>query len=193
MEQVKNLVLCGVGGQGTILASKILSTALVDAGYDVKMSEIHGMSQRGGSVTTQVRYGQEVCSPIIGKGSADILVSFEAMEAMRYLENLKPEGTVVVNDFHMPTATTLAGDQVYPEDAIDRVKAVAKTKVLDAAAIAKELGNPKVMNIVLLGALVKVMNLEGLDWKKALQACVKPAFVEINEKALAAGMAAVND
>ncbi|MBR5474546.1 MAG: indolepyruvate oxidoreductase subunit beta [Lachnospiraceae bacterium] len=191
MEQVKNLVLCGVGGQGTILASKILSTALVDAGYDVKMSEIHGMSQRGGSVTTQVRYGKEVCSPIIGMGSADILVAFEAMEAMRYLDNLKPDGTVVVNDYNIPTATTLAGSQVYPEGVIEKVKAVANTKVMDAAAIAQELGNPKCMNIVLLGALVKVMGLEALDWKKAVAACVKPAFVEINEKALEAGMKAV--
>lgn len=193
MEQVKNLVLCGVGGQGTILASKILSTALVEAGYDVKMSEIHGMSQRGGSVTTQVRYGKEVASPIIGKGSADILVSFEAMEAMRYLDTLKPDGTVVVNDYRMPTATTLAGVQTYPENVIDQVKAAANTKVMDAAAIAKDLGNPKTMNIVLLGALVKVMGLEDLDWKKALEACVKPAFVEINEKAMEAGMKAVSE
>lgn len=191
MEQVKNLVLCGVGGQGTILASKILSTALVDAGYDVKMSEIHGMSQRGGSVTTQVRYGREVCSPIIGMGSADILVAFEAMEAMRYLDNLKPDGTVVVNDYTIPTATTLAGSQVYPEGVIEKVKAAANTKVMDAAGIAAELGNPKCMNIVLLGALVKVMGLEDLDWKSAVAACVKPAFVEINEKALEAGMKAV--
>ena len=149
------------------------------------------MSQRGGSVTTQVRYGKEVCSPIIGRGSADILVSFEAMEALRYLDNLKPDGTVVVNDYKMPTATTLAGSQVYPDDVIERVKAAANTKVMDAAAIAKELGNPKVMNIVLLGALIKVMGLEDLDWKKALESCVKPAFIEINEKALEAGMKAV--
>ncbi|MFR1114374.1 MAG: indolepyruvate oxidoreductase subunit beta [Blautia sp.] len=117
MSEIKNILLCGVGGQGTILASKILSYALVEAGYDVKMSEIHGMSQRGGSVTTQVRYGEKVHSPIIGQGSADILVSFEAMEAYRYLESLNPKGFAVVNDFHMETATTLAQED-YPEDII---------------------------------------------------------------------------
>ena len=173
MSENKNILLCGVGGQGTILASKILSYALVEAGYDVKMSEIHGMSQRGGSVTTQVRYGKKVYSPIIGQGSADILVSFEAMEAYRYLEILNPKGFAVVNDFHMETATTLSGKEEYP------------------AKIAADLGNPKAMNVVLLGALIKIMKLEELDWDAALAACVKPAFLELNKKALAAGMEAV--
>ena len=191
MSEVKNILLCGVGGQGTILASKILSYALVEAGYDVKMSEIHGMSQRGGSVTTQVRYGDKVYSPIIGQGSADILVSFEAMEAYRYLETLNPKGFVVVNDFHMDTATTLSGSEDYPENIIDKAKEKATTKVLDAAKIASDLGNSKAMNVVLLGALVKLMNLESLDWDGALAACVKPAFLELNKKALAAGMEAV--
>ncbi len=191
MAEVKNILLCGVGGQGTILASKILSTALVSAGFDVKMSEIHGMSQRGGSVVTQVRYGEKVYSPIIGKGSADILVSFEAMEALRYVGELSPDGMVVVNDFKMPTATTLSGAQQYPQDAIDRVKALARTYVLDANKIATGLGNPKAMNVVLLGALVKLMKLDALDWTAAIKECVKPAFVELNLKALEAGMAAV--
>lgn len=191
MSEVKNILLCGVGGQGTILASKILSYALVEAGYDVKMSEIHGMSQRGGSVTTQVRYGKKVYSPIIGKGSADILVSFEAMEALRYVGELNPSGHVVVNDYKIPTATTLTGAQEYPEDAIDRVKALASTYVLDAAKIAAELGNPKAMNVVLLGALVKLMKLEDLNWKSAIENNVKPAFAELNFKALEAGMRAV--
>lgn len=191
MSEVKNILLCGVGGQGTILASKILSTALVAAGYDVKMSEIHGMSQRGGSVVTQVRYGEKVYSPIIGKGSADILVSFEAMEALRYLDGLKKDGNVVVNDYRMPTATTLSGKEEYPADCIDRLKSLAKTHVLDAAGIAAGLGNSKGMNVVLLGALVKLMGLESLDWDAALTACVKPRFVEMNRKALHAGMNAV--
>lgn len=191
MDCVKNILLCGVGGQGTILASKILSTALVSAGYDVKMSEIHGMSQRGGSVVTQIRYGERVFSPIIGKGSADILVSFEAMEALRYLEDLNPEGTVVVNNYKIPTATTLSGAQKYPADAVERLQALAHTHVLDAAGIAGTLGNPKSMNVVLLGALVALMGLENLDWNAALAACVKPAFLELNCQALAAGMAAV--
>ena len=192
MSEVKNILLCGVGGQGTILASKVLSSALVQAGYDVKMSEIHGMSQRGGSVTTQVRYGEKVYSPIIGKGSADILVAFEGMEALRYLGELNPKGHVVVNNFKLQTATTATGDQQYPEDAIERVSALADTKVLDASKIAEELGNPKAMNIVLLGALIKLMKLENLDWDGALKSCMKPAFVEMNKKALEAGMKAVS-
>ena len=191
MSEVKNILLCGVGGQGTILASKILSHALVEAGYDVKMSEIHGMSQRGGSVTTQVRYGEKVYSPIIGKGSADILVAFEAMEALRYLGEINPNGKVVVNDFKMQTATTITGQQEYPEDSVERVKALAETKVLNAAKLAEDLGSPRAMNIVLLGALVKLMNLQELNWEEAIAACVKPAFVELNKKALEAGMQAV--
>lgn len=191
MCDVKNILLCGVGGQGTILASKILSTCLVDAGYDVKMSEIHGMAQRGGSVTTQVRYGKKVYSPIIGLGSADILVSFEAMEGLRYLDQLKTEGVVVVNDYKIPSSTILAGLEEYPEDAIEILKAKAKTKVIDAGEIASSLGNPKAMNIVLLGSLVKLMGLESLNWKSAIEKCVKPAFVELNIKALEEGMNAV--
>ena len=191
MSEVKNILLCGVGGQGTILASKILSHALVEAGYDVKMSEIHGMSQRGGSVTTQVRYGDKVYSPIIGRGSADILVAFEAMEALRYLGEINPKGKVVVNDFKMQTATTITGQQEYPEDSVERVKALADTKVLNAAKLAEDLGSPRAMNIVLLGALVKLMNLQDLNWEESISACVKPAFVELNKKALEAGMQAV--
>lgn len=191
MEEVKNILLCGVGGQGTILASKILSTALVDAGYDVKMSEIHGMSQRGGSVTTQVRYGGKVYSPILGRGSADILVAFEAMEALRYLGDLKPGGVAVVNDYEKATATTLAGTEPYPENPIGRVQEKVKTRVLDAAAIAAGLGNSRAMNIVLLGALVKLMGLESLDWNSAMASSIKTQFLELNQKALAAGMDAV--
>ena len=115
MSEVKNVVLCGVGGQGTILASRILSYALIEAGYDVKMSEIHGMSQRGGSVTTQVRYGDKVYSPIIGKGSADVLVSFEKMEALRYLSDLKTDGGVcIINDYAIQSLPTLQGMAKYP-------------------------------------------------------------------------------
>lgn len=191
MSDIKNILLCGVGGQGTILASKILSTALIAAGYDVKMSEIHGMSQRGGSVVTQVRYGKKIFSPIIGQGSADIVVAFESMEALRYLGSLKKDGSVVVNNYQIPTATTLSGQEQYPADSIDRLQKLAKTYILDAAKIATDLGNPKCMNIVLLGALIKRMGLEALDWNAALIACMKPQFVTINEKALAAGMNAV--
>ncbi len=191
MVEIKNIMLCGVGGQGTILASKILSTCLVDAGYDVKMAEIHGMAQRGGSVTTQVRYGKKVYSPIIGNGSADILVSFEAMEALRYLKQLKPDGHVVENKYMMPTSTTLAGVENYPENVIDIVTSKANTKVIDATKIAEDLGNKKAMNVVLLGSLVKLMGLEDLKWKDAIEKCVKPAFIELNIKALREGIKVV--
>lgn len=193
MGEVKNILFCGVGGQGTILASKVLAAALVDAGYDVKMSEIHGMSQRGGSVTTQVRYGEKVYSPIIDEGGADILVSFESMEAFRNLKELKPGGQVVVNDCEIPTATTLSGSQSYPEDVLARVRILAPTHVIPAEEAAKELGNPKVQNMVLLGALIRLMKLEELDWKSAVEQCVKPQFVEINLKALSKGEEAVDE
>ncbi len=191
MAETKSVLLVGVGGQGTILASKILSAGLVEAGYDVKMSEIHGMAQRGGSVSTQVRYGYEVFSPIIGRGEADVLVSFEAMEALRWLEYLKPNGKVVVNDYKIPSAPILMGKEDYPEGVIDIIKSKANTSVINAANIAEELGNMKVMNIVLLGALVKAMDLSDIDWEKAIKDNVKEKFVDINLKAFQRGMEAV--
>ncbi|QZY56874.1 indolepyruvate oxidoreductase subunit beta [Crassaminicella profunda] len=188
MTEVKNILLVGVGGQGTILASKILSTGLMEAGYDVKMSEIHGMSQRGGSVTTQVRFGEEVYSPIIGKGEADILVSFEVMEALRWLDHLKPNGKMVINDYKIPSVPILTGKKNYPKGVIDRIKEKVDTTVLNAAKIAEELGNVRTMNIVLLGSLVKAMGLEGIDWEEIIQKTVKEKFVHMNIKALKAGM-----
>jgi indolepyruvate ferredoxin oxidoreductase beta subunit len=185
---VKNILFVGVGGQGIILTSKVLSAALVNAGYDVKMSEVHGMAQRGGSVTTQVRYGQKVYSPIIGKGQADIIVSFEKMEALRMLEYLKKDGTMVVNDHAIPSMPILTGDAEYPEGIIEELKGKAKTIVFKAAEVARQLGNPRTQNIVLLGALVKAFGLENLDWDKAIEQQVKPKFVEINKKALKKGM-----
>ena len=187
MEEVKNILFVGVGGQGTILASKILSEGLVGAGYDVKMSEIHGMAQRGGSVSTQVRYGSKVHSPIIGIGQADILVAFEAMEAMRYLEFLKVGGKILVNDYKIPSAPILTGKQEYPENVIDIIKEKADVTVINAASIAEKIGNPKTMNIVLLGGLVKAMELDSIDWEKVICKIVKEKFVEINIKALNEG------
>jgi len=192
MTDVKSVLLVGVGGQGTILATKILSAGLVDAGYDVKMSEVHGMAQRGGSVTTQVRFGEKVYAPIIGKGQADILVSFEAMEAIRLLEFLNPKGKVVVNDFKIPSAPILMGNADYPEGIIEKLKQKVDTNVLDAGKIAEELGNPKTMNIVLLGALVKAMNLTDIDWERAIRENVKEQFIDINIKAFNEGMKAVS-
>jgi indolepyruvate ferredoxin oxidoreductase beta subunit len=191
MKDTKNILLVGVGGQGTILVSKILSTGLMEAGYDVKMSEIHGMAQRGGSVSTQVRYGKEVSSPIIGIGEADILVSFETMETLRWLEFLKPEGVVVINDFKIPSAPILMGKIDYPEGIIELIEDKAKTKVINAGDIAEELGNQKVMNVVLLGALIKSMSLTDIDWEAVIKSQVKEKFVDINIKAFNKGMDAV--
>lgn len=188
----KNILLVGVGGQGTILVSKILSTGLMDAGYDVKMSEIHGMAQRGGSVSTQVRYGEKIYSPIIGIGQADILVSFETMETMRWLEFLKPDGVAVVNDYEIPSAPILTGKADYPQGIIEMVSDKARTKVVNAADISEKLGNMKVMNVVLLGALVKMMNLTDIDWEKAVRSSVKEKFADLNVKAFNAGMEAVS-
>lgn len=184
----KSILLVGVGGQGTILASKLLTTGLMEAGYDVKMSEIHGMSQRGGSVSSQVRYGDKVESPVIEIGGADILVSFEKMEALRFLNYLKPEGKVVVNDFRINSMPILSGKAEYPENAIEILQNKANTTVIDAAKEAETLGNSKVMNIIMLGTIVKAMGLEDIDWNKIIGDNVKPNFVEINKKALKVGM-----
>lgn len=184
----KNILLVGVGGQGTILVSKILSTGLLEAGYDVKMSEIHGMAQRGGSVSTQVRYGEKVYSPIIGIGDADILVSFETMETLRWLEFLKPEGVVVINDYEIPSAPILSGKADYPQGIIELIEQKADTRVIKAAELAEEIGSSKVMNVVLLGALIKSMNLTDIDWEKVIRDSVKEQFVDLNIKALRIGM-----
>ncbi len=191
MKEAKNILLVGVGGQGTILVSKILSTGLMEAGYDVKMSEIHGMAQRGGSVSTQVRYGSEVFSPIIGIGEADILVSFEEMETLRWLEFLKPDGVVLINDFKIASAPILMGKINYPDGIIELIEGKAKTKIIKAEEIAEKLGNTKVMNVVLLGALIKSMNLNDIDWEAVIKTQVKEKFIEINIKAFNEGMDAV--
>lgn len=189
MSEGKNILLVGVGGQGTILASKILSEGLAEAGFDVKMSEIHGMSQRGGSVSTQIRFGEKVFSPIFGEGEADLLVAFEEAEAARCLPMLKKGGKVVLNRYRILSPEVLQGEETYPEGTVEAIRAKADCTVLDAGAIAAKLGNPRAMNIVLLGALIHSMGLEKqLDWNAIVAAKVKPQFVELNQKALAAGM-----
>lgn len=187
MSKVTNVLLVGVGGQGTILASKILSEGLIDAGYDVKMSEIHGMSQRGGNVSTQVRYGEKVNSPIIGKGEADVIVAFEKMEALRWLEYLKKGGKMVINDFEIPSVPILMGAVAYPENIIEELKLKADAIVFEAGKIATDLGNSKAMNIVLLGATVKALGIENIDWNSVIEKNVKKNFIELNIKAFEAG------
>lgn len=187
MSEVKNILLVGVGGQGIILASKILSTGLIDAGYDVKMSEVHGMAQRGGSVTTQVRYGEKVNSPIIGRGQADIIVAFEEMEAMRWVDYLKPDGKLVINNYRIPSVPILIGEKVYPEGIIDNLKGRINTVVVDAMATARAIGNPKTQNIVMLGALIGALGFDEVNWDEVIGGLVKPRFVEINKKAFLEG------
>jgi len=187
MSDVKNILFVGVGGQGIILASKILSKGLIDAGYDVKMSEVHGMAQRGGSVTTQVRYGKKVYSPIIGIGQADIIVSFEKMEAMRWIEYLKPNGKLVVNDYAIPSVPILSGKVEYPKGIIEELKEKVNTISIDAANKAKELGNIKTQNIIMLGALIKAMELDEIDWESVIREEVKEKYIDINIKAFNMG------
>ena len=191
MSDVKNVLFAGVGGQGIILASKILATGLIDAGYDVKMSEVHGMAQRGGSVTTQVRFGKKVYSPIIGKGQADVLVSFETMETGRYVEFLKTDGKVVLNDFELPSAVILSGAAEYPEGVVDSITDKFETTVVKAADLAQDLGNVRTMNVIIVGALIKAMGLTDIDWGAVIKKTVKEKFVNVNLKAIELGMSQV--
>ena len=192
MTDVKSILMVGVGGQGTILAGKILSMGLMAAGYDVKMSEVHGMAQRGGSVSNQVRFGSKVFSPIIGKGQADILVAFEMMEAMRWLEYLKPNGKIVVNDFRIPSGPILIGNCDYPENILEGLRAKVDTTVIQAGEIAKKIGNARTMNLVLFGALVKGMQLTNIDFEAEIANNVKPETLKLNIEAYRAGVAALD-
>lgn len=187
MSDVKNILFVGVGGQGIILASKILSKGLIDAGYDVKMSEVHGMAQRGGSVTTQIRYGDKVYSPIIGIGQADIIVSFEKMEAMRWIEYLKPNGIMVVNDYAIPPAPVLSGKVEYPKGIIEDMESKSHTVKIDAAKEAENLGNTRTMNIIMLGALIKAIGINDINWESVIKEEVKERFIDINIKAFNRG------
>ena len=188
-QETKSILLVGVGGQGTILASKILSQGLLQFGYDVKMSEIHGMSQRGGSVTTHVRFGKYVDSPIISKGTADILVAFEKVEASRYLDYLKPSGKLIVNNYEIYSLPVITGACSYPTDITDRLKEIVPdTKVFNAFEIAENLGNSKAQNIVLLGALVAGIGLENLDWSSVLEKNIPAKLLELNKRAFEKGL-----
>jgi len=191
MTATKNILLVGVGGQGTITASKILSNGLVAHGYDVKMAEIHGMSQRGGAVVSQVRYGEKVHSPVIDEGEADIIIAFEMMEALRWLGHLKPEGKIVINNYRLPSVRINSGIDTYPRNVLERIRDKVHTTVIDASDMAEKLGNRKTMNVVLLGALIKSMALEDLPWENIIRDNVKEKFIDINIQALKAGMTAV--
>lgn len=189
MKEVKNVLFVGVGGQGTILASKILTEGLLRHGYDVKMSEVHGMAQRGGSVTTQVRFGEKVYSPLIEKGKADAIVSFEKTEAARWLPYLKKDGYLVVNDYEIHPVPVLIGEEKYPENVSERLRnAVDNIIIANAAQIAEELGNIKAQNVVLLGALLKALQLDEINWEDVVTSLVPQKAIELNKLALKKGM-----
>ncbi|MBO6017013.1 MAG: indolepyruvate oxidoreductase subunit beta [Oscillospiraceae bacterium] len=188
----KRAILVGVGGQGAILTAKVLVNGLMKAGYDVKMSEVHGMSQRGGSVSTQVHWGEKVYSPVIGSGAADLMVAFEKMEAVRYANFLKPDGVAIINDYSIPSATVAAGLETYPEGCLEAMEANFKCYTLDAAKIAMELGSAKCMNIVLFGAMTKALELDDIDWEEIIKETVPPKFLELNLAAFRAGRAAAD-
>ena len=185
----KNIMIVGVGGQGTLLASKMLGYVLLNRGYDVKVSEVHGMSQRGGSVVTYIRYGEKVYSPVIDKGEADVILSFEQLEAARWLEYLKPDGLMITNTQKMEPMPVITGAAVYPENLIEKMRdAGANVIAEDFLALALEAGSSKAVNIVLMGKLAACypeIPLE--DWEKAIEAVVPSKFLELNRKAFELG------
>ena len=183
----KSVLFVGVGGQGAILAAKILIHGVMSRGYDVKMSEVHGMSQRGGSVSTQVHFGDKVHAPVIGPGEADILVAFERMEAVRYAEYLKPDGVAVINDYAIESVSTASGQYQYPEGCVEAMEKLFDCRVLDAGAIALSLGSAKCMNVVLFGALTQVLGMEDVDWEEIIRQTVPAKFVDLNLRAYHAG------
>jgi indolepyruvate ferredoxin oxidoreductase beta subunit len=189
MTETKNLLLVGVGGQGTILASKIIANVLAGLGFDVKMSEVHGMAQRGGSVVTQVRYGQTVHSPLIETDEADFVLAFERLEAPRYLRYLKPGGTVIINDLALPPLPVLLGQTAYPADAVDMVRPKAgKVVVIDAAAVAEQAGNRRAQNVVLVGALARALGIAPSEtWENVIAGLVPPKTVTANVAAFRLG------
>ena len=186
----KNVMIVGVGGQGSLLASKLLGHLLLKEGYDVKVSEVHGMSQRGGSVVTYVRFGEKVYSPIIDKGEADFIVSFEKLEAARYLEYLKPDGRIVVNTQEIDPMPVITGAMEYPVDLVEKMeKAGAAVDAMDCLSLAEEAGSAKAVNLVLMGRLSKYFDMPEEKWLQAIEECVPAKFVEMNKKAFALGRA----
>lgn len=187
-EQVTNILLVGVGGQGILLASEILSETFMLAGFDVKKSEIHGMSQRGGSVVSHVRYGREVFSPIVPEGEGDILFGFELMETYRYLPLLKPGAAVIANDLRIPPASVLMGKESYPEG-LDRLIAgrFPDFLLVDGQKLAAEAGNQRAANTVLLGAVSKRLDVAEDYWLQALESMVPRKALDVNRKAFMLG------
>lgn len=185
----KNIMIVGVGGQGSLLASKLLGHLLLTEGFDVKVSEVHGMSQRGGSVVTYVRFGEKVYSPIIDKGQADFIVSFEKLEAARYLEYLKTDGRIVVNTQAIDPMPVITGAMQYPAELVEKMEAMgAKVDALDCLSLAEQAGSSKAVNIVLMGRLSRYFDEIPVEkWQKAIEECVPAKFLELNQKAFLLG------
>ncbi len=187
-QNIMNVLLVGVGGQGILLASEILSEAAMLAGFDVKKSEIHGMSQRGGSVVSHVRYGSEVFSPIVPEGEGDILFGFELMETCRSLPLIKPGGTIIANDLQISPPSVLMGNEAYPSDLALRIQDhFPDFKLLDGQKLAMEAGNVKAANTVLLGAISRRLSIEEQYWMRALEKMVPAKALEVNRRAFSMG------
>lgn len=187
--QTKNIMIVGVGGQGTLLTSRILGGIMRQAGYEVKMSEVHGMAQRGGSVVTFVRYGDVVSEPIVEEGCADVLIAFERLEALRYAHFLKKDGVLIVNDQRIDPMPVVMGVAEYPEGIIEELQKKYKVIAIDAMSEAKKLGNPKVFNVIVLGVAARHMDFSKEEWMQVIETTVKPQFVDINKQAFTVGYA----
>ena len=186
--KTKNIMIVGVGGQGSLLASKLLGRLLLTKGYDIKVSEVHGMSQRGGSVVTYVRFGDKVYSPIIDKGEADYIVSFELLEAARYTEYLKPDGKIVTNTQQINPMPVIIGTAEYPTDLAAKIQAKGiDVDAFDALKLAEEAGSSKAVNIVLMGHLSRNFDFTLEEWMTAIEQSVPPKFLELNKKAFLLG------
>ena len=182
-----NIMVVGVGGQGTLLTSRIIGKTALNAGFDVKLSEVHGMAQRGGSVVTFVRYDSKVFEPVCEEGSVDFLISFERLEALRYAHFLKPDGVMIVNDTRIDPMTVVIGAKSYPEGILENLSKNHKLYTIDGGAIAKKLGNSKVINSVVLGLAAKHIGFSKEQWLETLKNTVPPKTIEINTLAFKAG------
>jgi indolepyruvate ferredoxin oxidoreductase beta subunit len=185
--ETKNIMIVGVGGQGTLLTSRILGGIAMQAGYDVKLSEVHGMAQRGGSVVTFVRYGESVAEPIVEEGCADVIIAFERLEAKRYAHFLKKDGVMIINDQRIDPITVVTGVATYPEGIIEELQHDNKVFTVNAMEEAKKLGNSKVFNIIVLGVAAKHMDYTKDQWLTVIENTVPPKTVEINKKAFEVG------
>lgn len=186
--ETKSIMIVGVGGQGSLLASRLLGNVLLEQGYDVKVSEVHGMSQRGGSVVTYVKYGDKVYSPVIEKGEADAVISFELLEAARCLPYLKKGGKLITSTQQIDPMPVITGAMEYPVDLVEKLKnSGADITAVDALSLAEQAGTSKASNVVLMGVLSAKMDFPEELWQKALEKCVKPQFLEINKKAFELG------